>query len=430
MGTSEVTGTLANARLSGTYSYPLTISNGTFSGDGAGLSSVNATTLDGIDSLAFGRLASAQTWIGANTFNNALGTFTGDLNGDGAGLTNVNAATLDGIDSLAFGRLAATQTFSGANTFTLNSAGTSSTATITRSGYVGEFGPAALQVTTNDAAAEAISATATVAGSVGVSVSSQGTGISVQTLGSIGQAGYFLNGSATNNGAAVQIMSMGAPIGTNAALSATCTNGRAAYFQTADAGTYALRARSTAATSDYAGWFEGRVQITGDCNVSGTLSKTAGSFKIDHPLDPENKFLYHSFVESPDMMNVYNGNIVTDDRGYATVQLPDWFEALNRDFRYQLTVIDEQDSDGFVQAKIVRGVKDNQFTVRTSSPRATVSWQVTGIRQDAYALAHPIPVEADKTPSERGRYQFPELYGMPAESKLDAEEAVSSEDGE
>ena len=69
--------------------------------------------------------------------------------------------------------------------------------------------------------------------------------------------------------------------------------------------------------SGWAGYFVGRV------NVTGTLSKGGGSFKIDHPLDPENKYLYHSFVESPDMMNIYNGNVATDDEGYATVELPD-----------------------------------------------------------------------------------------------------------
>jgi hypothetical protein len=63
--------------------------------------------------------------------------------------------------------------------------------------------------------------------------------------------------------------------------------------------------------SRFAGYFQG------DVYVNGTLSKGAGSFKIDHPLDPENKYLYHSFVESPDMMNIYNGNVMTDGGGYA-----------------------------------------------------------------------------------------------------------------
>ena len=56
----------------------------------------------------------------------------------------------------------------------------------------------------------------------------------------------------------------------------------------------------------------GAGRFTGDVAISGTLSKGGGSLKIDHPLDPENKYLYHSFVESPDMMNIYNGTITTD----------------------------------------------------------------------------------------------------------------------
>src|SRR5205823_6946889 len=77
----------------------------------------------------------------------------------------------------------------------------------------------------------------------------------------------------------------------------------------------------------------------GNVVVAGMLSKGSGSFKIDHPLDPANKYLSHSFVESPDMMNVYNGNVLLDAKGEAWISLPDYFEALNQDFRYQLTPI-------------------------------------------------------------------------------------------
>ena len=171
---------------------------------------------------------------------------------------------------------------------------------------------------------------------------------------------------------------------------------------------YALRVGG----GDYAGYFDGNVTVTGN------LSKGGGSFQIDHPLDPLNKYLFHSFVESPDMMNIYNGNLVSDARGYATVSLPNWFQALNRDFRYQLTVIDERDSDGFAQAKVVRGVKDNSFVIRTSVPFTTVSWQVTGIRQDPYANANRIQVEVDKPAGERGKYIHPEAYGLPAEAGI------------
>jgi hypothetical protein len=148
--------------------------------------------------------------------------------------------------------------------------------------------------------------------------------------------------------------------------------------------------------------------------VTGTISKGGGSFKIDHPLDPENKYLYHSFVESPDMMNIYNGNVRTDGRGYATITLPDWFEALNKDFRYQLTVIDESDSTMPVFAKVVRKVAGNQFTIRTNVPNMEVSWQVTGIRKDPFAQANRIPVEEAKAPLHRGTYLHPEAWGKPA----------------
>jgi hypothetical protein len=120
-------------------------------------------------------------------------------------------------------------------------------------------------------------------------------------------------------------------------------------------------------------------------------------------------------------MNVYNGNVTTDDGGYATVELPDWFEALNRDFRYQLTVLDEADLDVFVQVKLVRKIAGNRFTLRSSVPRTEVSWQVTGIRKDAFAEAHRIPVEEDKPAGERGTYLHPVERGAPRERGRDYE---------
>ncbi len=159
-------------------------------------------------------------------------------------------------------------------------------------------------------------------------------------------------------------------------------------------------------------------QFSGNVNIIGNLTKSSGTFKIDHPLDPANKFLSHSFVESPDMMNIYNGNITTDINGYATITMPDWFEALNQEFRYQLTVVDEADLNTFVMAKVVRKMAGNQFTVRTNLPNIEVSWQVTGIRHDAYAEAHRTPVEHDKSPQERGKYLHPELFGQPANAAV------------
>jgi len=156
----------------------------------------------------------------------------------------------------------------------------------------------------------------------------------------------------------------------------------------------------TSATTNYAGYFYG------DVYVNGTLSKGGGSFKIDHPQDPANKYLIHSFVESPDMMNVYNGNVVTDAEGLAIVELPSYFEVENIDFKYQLTVIGQ-----FAQAIIKEEVSGNRFTIQTDKPNVKVSWQVTGVRNDAWANTHRIVPEVEKKGVEKGRYLHPELFG-------------------
>jgi hypothetical protein len=164
------------------------------------------------------------------------------------------------------------------------------------------------------------------------------------------------------------------------------------------------------AASGNAGDFIGNVDIVGNVDIAGRLTKGSGSFKIDHPLDPENKYLYHSFVESPDMKNIYDGTVTTDAGGNAVITLPDWFEALNRDFRYQLTVIGT-----FAQAIVAEKIKYNRFTIRTSIPNVEVSWQVTGIRRDAYANMHRIPVEETKPDRERGTYLHPDAFNQPEE---------------
>ena len=151
---------------------------------------------------------------------------------------------------------------------------------------------------------------------------------------------------------------------------------------------------------------DSHVSIGGDLFVSGTLSKGSGSFLIDHPLDPANRYFRHSFVESPDMMNVYNGNVRLDSRGAAWIEMPVWFESLNRDFRYQLTAIGVPASSLHIAEEIFSG----RFKVSGGPPGGKVSWQVTGIRDDPYAKAYRIRVEEDKAPEQRGSYLHPELY--------------------
>jgi len=148
----------------------------------------------------------------------------------------------------------------------------------------------------------------------------------------------------------------------------------------------------------------------GDVEIMGNLSAASKMFKIDHPLDPENKYLNHVSIESPDMKNIYDGNVVTDENGEATVDLPAYFEALNRDFRYQLTVIGT-----FAQAIVADEIKGNRFLIRTSAPKVRVSWQVTGIRKDSWANKYPISVEVEKSKLERGYYLHPEAFNQPEE---------------
>jgi hypothetical protein len=115
------------------------------------------------------------------------------------------------------------------------------------------------------------------------------------------------------------------------------------------------------------------------------------------------------------MMNIYNGNVVTDGGGTAIVKMPAWFEALNTEFRYQLTTIGQP-----AQAWIASEISNGSFTIKTSKPGVKVSWQVTGIRQDAWANAHRIQVEVDKSAGDQGHYMHPELFGHEGEPSIAA----------
>lgn len=179
-------------------------------------------------------------------------------------------------------------------------------------------------------------------------------------------------------------------------------DGHAGYFE----GRIAVYAKAPCAgCSAYAGLFDGDVTVNGYFYHALPLNS-----RIDHPLDPENKYLRHAAIESSEALNIYNGNVTTDASGEALVILPDYFEALNRDFRYQLTAIGQ-----FAQAIVASKIKDNRFTIKTDKPNIEVSWQVSGVRQDPSIKAKPLVVEEDKAQGERGYYVDPAAYGQPQE---------------
>jgi len=158
----------------------------------------------------------------------------------------------------------------------------------------------------------------------------------------------------------------------------------------------------------------GMTNPTAKLHVSGNFAATGSkSFQIDHPLDPENYYLNHFCTEGPEPYNVYRGNVVTDAQGYATITLPAYFESINRDPTYHLTVIDS--GDDFVLAKVVREIQNNQFVIRTSKPFVKVSWEVKAIRNDLWVQRYGYQTEQEKPLEQKGKYLHPELYGQPKE---------------
>ncbi len=157
-----------------------------------------------------------------------------------------------------------------------------------------------------------------------------------------------------------------------------------------------------------AGYFHGDIEVT------GSVLKSAGASRIDHPLDPGGMFLAQASVEAAERMTVTSGNVTLDSGGSAWVELPRWFEALNGDFRYQLTAVGAPAPGLYV----AEGIRHNRFRIAGGPAGLQVSWMVTAVRHDPWAEAHPFAAEVEKSPEERGLYLHPELYGQPPQSNL------------
>jgi hypothetical protein len=190
---------------------------------------------------------------------------------------------------------------------------------------------------------------------------------------------------------------------------------------TGTSNSYGVYGTVPSGSGNYAGFFSGPVHVTGNLSTGGTKP-----FRIDHPLDPANKYLYHFAVESPQVQNFYNGTVILDANGEAIVMLPDYFDALNADtgINYQLTCI-----GGYAPVYIAEEVTGNQFKIAGGTPDLKVSWQVTAIRDDPYLRDHPVQAEVDKEGSEIGKYAYPEGYGQPETMAVDQEPAQAPEPG-
>jgi hypothetical protein len=165
----------------------------------------------------------------------------------------------------------------------------------------------------------------------------------------------------------------------------------------------------------WAVYASGDAKVTSNLTVVGSITAGTKDFKIDHPLDPANKYLSHSCVESPERKNVYDGVVKADKSGEAVVAMPDYFEALNTEFRYQLTAIGAAAPDLHVKSELKKG----SFVIGGARANQKISWQVTGIRQDALAKAKPLVVEQAKPKEQKGLYLHPEAHGQPSEKGID-----------
>jgi len=175
--------------------------------------------------------------------------------------------------------------------------------------------------------------------------------------------------------------------------------------------TSAIGVYGTAPSLGYAGYFLGNVHVEGNFSASGSKA-----FKIDHPLDPAGRYLYHFAQEAPEVQNVYNGVVTLDANGEAVVALPAYFSALNAGpFRYQLTPIGAP----MPNLHVAQEIEGNAFRIAGGAPGQKVSWEVTAVRNDPYVRDHPVRAEVDKPAGERGTYLYPEGYGQPRELGLD-----------
>ena len=163
--------------------------------------------------------------------------------------------------------------------------------------------------------------------------------------------------------------------------------------------------------SSHAGHF------VGTCYATSFTTVSSPTVRLDHPLVPATKVLAHAAVVSDEAATLYSGTVTTDADGQATVSLPDWLEALNTELRYQLTPIGAAAPGLYVKAKL----RDGAFSIAGASPGQEISWQLTGVRRDAYAAAHPLVVESRKTGNEKGRYLTTLELGQPEIKGVDWE---------
>lgn len=407
---------------------------------------------------AYVRLQATTPGTAQTGHSNVTGTaIAAEFKGGGSGLTGVNADLFDGLDSTSFLQsipnplsLTASQSggiiVKGTNTSTgANSIGVAGDATGNGTSSTGVRGTSASPTGRGVSGLSTSVSGVAIAGyfenssPAGFGVFSKSKGLYgvfgwSELLSGTGYGGFFqadsttgiaVRGVATSGNPGAVGGSFSTPAGKGVFGEATDTTGTTygGYFESksdSGRGVYGL-ASSAAPNTAYGvvgqnmGTGGYGVYALGDLGASGVKT-----FRIDHPLDPANKYLLHYSSESPFPQNFYSGNSTTDAQGYAWVQLPDYFSQINTNFKYQLTVVDTSDSADFVWAKVVKKVAGNRFRIRSNKPGIEVSWRIEADRNDLRIQSRRPQDVINKPLSERGTYQQPELYGMPQKQGIDS----------
>lgn len=342
---------------------------------------------------------------------------TGTLFGNGSGLTGVNAELLGGVSSAQVVRLQSSPGSAQTGLIRVESNVASPNAVMKLVNTHPTNGSALWCETpgTNGVGVYSINTATTgyAYGGLFRSASPDGRAVFGENTATTGLALGGRFGSASTSARAVYATASADTGGTHGVHGEVFSSEGSGVFGTSNAvgGGYAVYGQSLASVGGYgvfgstSGFGGFGVYALGKLGASGTKS-----FRIDHPLDPENKYLLHYAAEGPEPRNVYQGSVVTDASGYAWVMLPDYYVAINRDPLFQLTVVDK--SEDFVQAKVIEEVQGNRFRIRTSKANVKVCWRVDAVRNDLWVRKHGAPVEEDKVGAERGTYQHPDLYDL------------------
>jgi hypothetical protein len=397
--------------VTGNISATGSISAGTLSGNGAAITGVNAALLNSIPSSSLALVTGSNTFHLNQYFQGpAMDVIVGDP-GCGPGYAGIGFGALSGCTNYAlasngsnlyFSRPTAAYMFFGENGGTAMTIAPGGSVSITQSLGGGAPALTAASVSEGTDGMQSFGGGGGSANGVGGRglLAEAGAETNTGTLGGDGVDAYGGGGDQGGIGLYAQ--------GGNSS-SGGGGVGIYAYAGTGTSGCTEPPCNGTA------GYFGGDLAVTGNLNVLYAISAGTKDFRIDHPLDPANKYLYHASVESSEMMNIYTGNVTLDGSGAASVDLPAWFEALNGDYRYQLTAM----GAAAPNLHIAQEVANHQFSIAGGAPGMKVSWLVTGVRHDAFAQANPLVVEVEKPANERGFYLHPALYGQPEEKQIE-----------